>query len=60
MGKVCLGNIEGIWYILIKTSDDCCLLLKHVRYVQDFRMNLISTWELDDVGYNVVFGEGGK
>ena len=63
LGKVKVGNknlcdIKGVGDVIIKTKDGSSLLLKHVRYVPELGVNLISTGILDDGGYHTMFGNG--
>ena len=43
----------------METNIGCTLVLKNVMHVPDIRLNLISTRQLDDAGYQSKFG-GGK
>ncbi|PKI56506.1 hypothetical protein CRG98_023144 [Punica granatum] len=61
-GYVKMGNeqsckIVGIGDVCLETELGCKLLLKKVRHVLEIRLNLISTGQLDDEGYNNEFSD---
>ncbi|PKI36655.1 hypothetical protein CRG98_042960 [Punica granatum] len=51
-GQSC--KIVGTGDVCLETELGCKLLLKKVRHVPEIRLNLISTGQLDDEGYNKV------
>ncbi|PKI40026.1 hypothetical protein CRG98_039596 [Punica granatum] len=51
-GQSC--KIIGIGDVCLETELGCKLLLKKVRHIPEIRLNLISTGQLDDEGYNQV------
>ncbi|KAI4297117.1 hypothetical protein L6164_037021 [Bauhinia variegata] len=52
------GPTSGIRDIWLKTNIGCKLHLKKVRYVPDFRLNIISVKALDEDGHEITFGGG--
>jgi len=62
-GKVRLADnetlkITGMGDIVLNTSPGCTWTLKDVRLIPDLKRMLISVGQLDDQGYQVVFGNG--
>jgi len=58
MGNKGKSQVFGIGDIHLKTGIGCKLVLKDVRHVSDLRLNLISSENLDDEGYNSKFDNG--
>ncbi|GAA0165653.1 hypothetical protein LIER_20998 [Lithospermum erythrorhizon] len=58
MGNNGSSKIIAIGDILAKTCIGEIITLRDVRYIPDFRMNLISSEKLDDQGYTNIFGKG--
>ena len=58
MGNEGASKTVGIRDICLKTNVGCKLLLKDVKYIPDFRLNLIFTGKLNDDSYTNQFDEG--
>lgn len=58
MGNSNYSRIVGISDVWIKTNVGCTMILKDVRYVQDLRMNVLSTLAMDRAGYCKHLGNG--
>ena len=58
MGNKSVSQIAGIGDICKQTSMGCTLMLKDVRHIQDFRLNLNSLHKLDKDEYNHFISSG--
>ena len=58
MGNDSYANIVGIVDICYRVNTGYTLVLNDVRHVSDIRLNLISTYVLDKVGYGNYFRDG--
>ncbi|GAA0145953.1 hypothetical protein LIER_06020 [Lithospermum erythrorhizon] len=58
MGNNGVSEIKEICDICLKSDRGSEIILKDVRHIPDFRLNLISSGKLDDQGFFNFFGEG--
>ncbi|GAA0147557.1 hypothetical protein LIER_36541 [Lithospermum erythrorhizon] len=58
MGNNGVSKIVGIGDVLVRSRLGKELVLKNVRHIPNFHLNLISSGKLDDQGYLNFFGDG--
>jgi len=58
MSNSSVANIVGLGDICIQTNLGCTVVLKNVRHILNFRLNLVSMSALDKEGYKHQLGEG--